>query len=229
MWFAIKEVDKEQHTIMRTVNSLKFSTCFTRTVFIIAVAWTAMFVALVAWEYIDYSRNVKELAYIQAHLSYEKDLVYRRWAAMHGGVYIPITEEMQPNPYLSHIENRDVTTTSGLELTLVNPAYMTRQVHELGREQYGHRGHITSLNPIRPENVPDPWEAEALQEFERGETEAVELAEIGNVEYLRTMRPIITEESCLKCHAFQGYLVGDVARRDQCGCADGAGAGGHES
>ena len=26
----------------------------------------------------------------------------------------------------------------------------------------GMRGHITSLNPIRPQNAPDAWEAEAL-------------------------------------------------------------------
>lgn len=36
-------------------------------------------------------------------------------------------------------------------LTLVNPCYMTRQVHELGKEQYEIRVNITSLKPLRTE------------------------------------------------------------------------------
>ena len=150
------------------------------------------------------------MAEIQARPSFDKDLVYRRWATLHGGVYVPVTEETPPNPYLADVENRDVTTTSGLELTLVNPMHMTRQVHELVREQYGHQGHITSLDPFRPENAPDPWEAEALRSFERGETEVVSLELIEGEEFLRLMRPLFTKQGCLQCHAQQGYEVGGI-------------------
>lgn len=59
--------------------------------------------------------------------------------------------------------------------TLVNPAYMTRQVNELAMEMNDFQGHITSLNPIRPENCPDPWEAKALKTFERGATMFISL------------------------------------------------------
>jgi hypothetical protein len=181
-----------------------------RVAFRLVAAWTAVMALGGAWHFHEMSEATLKLARIQASLSFQKDLVYRRWSAAHGGVYVPVTEETPANPYLSHLENRDVSTTSGLELTLVNPAYMTRQVHELGRKQYGHQGHITSLNPLRPENAPDPWEAEALRKFERGETEVVEFTSIGDTEYLRLMRPMITEVSCLKCHAAQGYKEGDV-------------------
>ena len=101
-------------------------------------------------------------------------------------------------------------TPSDINLTLVNPAYMTRQVHELALEQYGNRGHITSLNPLRPENRADPWETKALCAFEEGVTEVSSLEVIGDLEYFRLMRPMVTEESCLKCHADQGYRVGDI-------------------
>ena len=87
--------------------------------------------------------------------------------AGHGGVYVPATEETPRNPYLSHIYERDITTPSGRPLTLVNPAYMTRQVFTLGQIQYGLQGHITSLHPLRPQNAPDPWETQALQSFEQ--------------------------------------------------------------
>ncbi len=87
---------------------------------------------------------------------------------------------------------------------------MTRQVHELAEQQYGVRGHITSLNPIRPENAPGPWETEALQTFERGKTEVSSVEKMEGKEYIRLMRPLITEKGCLKCHAAQGYQEGDI-------------------
>ncbi len=172
--------------------------------------WTGVIVLGLGWHLFEIYKNTLESARIQASHSFEKDMVFRRWIAGHGGVYVPPTKETPPNPYLSYIKNRDVTTTSGLELTMVNPAYMTRQVHELGREQFGHQDHITSLNPLRLENTPDAWEVKALRAFEHGETVVAELAKIGDTEYLRLMRPMITEKNCLKCHAKQGYEEGDL-------------------
>ena len=172
--------------------------------------WTGFIVLGLGWHLFEIYKNTLESARIQASHSFEKDLVGRRWVAGHGGVYVQPTRKTPPNPYLSHIKNRDVTTTSGMELTMVNPAYMTRQVHELGREQFGHQGHITSLNPLRLENTPDAWESKVLRAFEHGETVVYELAKIGDTEYLRFMRPMITEKSCLKCHAKQGYEEGDL-------------------
>ncbi len=151
-----------------------------------------------------------ELAAQNARSQYKKDLIYRRWASIHGGVYVPPTEATPPNPYLTFVAERDITTTSGKALTLVNPAYMTRQVHELGKKDYGDRGHITSLKPIRPENAPDPWEVEALKAFEKGKEEVLSISEFEGETYLRLMRPMVTESSCLKCHEQQGYKIGEI-------------------
>ena len=96
------------------------------------------------------------------------------------------------------------------KLTPVNPAYMTRQAHELGKEQYGLQGHITSLKPLNPGNAPDLWEAEALKSFESGKHEVTTVEKIDGKPYLRLIRPFITEEGCLKCHAHQGYKVGGI-------------------
>jgi PAS domain S-box-containing protein len=173
------------------------------------LAWTVS-VGILFGLYVDQERRqVLEFAGVQARSALNKDLVYRRWNASHGGVYVPVTAETQPNPYLD-VPNRDITTTTGLKLTLINPAYMTRQVHEMSQAQYDERGHITSLNPIRPQNAPDAWETKALKSFETGATEVSEVEPIGEVQYLRLMIPLLTEASCLKCHAVQGYKVGDI-------------------
>jgi PAS domain S-box-containing protein len=103
-----------------------------------------------------------------------------------------------------------VTTTQGQRLTLVNPAYMTRMVHELGTNAYGLKGHITSLRPIRPENAPDPWERKALQAFERGTREFSEVVQQDGHSTLRFMGAFLVEASCLGCHAHQGYQLGEV-------------------
>jgi len=87
---------------------------------------------------------------------------------------------------------------------------MTRQVHVIAAKAYGIRGHITSLNPIRPANAPDPWEAQALKTFKYGAKEASSIEKVNGNDYMRLMRPLMTESGCLKCHAAQGYKVGDI-------------------
>ena len=175
-----------------------------------ATFWTLVVGLLVLWNVRDQRRDHLEIARRHAQSAFEKDLVYRRWVANNGGVYVPVSEETPPNPYLSHLKERDIITPSGLKLTLINPAYMTRLVHELGLKQFGIHGHITSLDPIRPQNAPDPWEKEALLAFEKGKTEVSEIRELDGRLYMRLMRPLFTEEACLACHAAQGYELGDI-------------------
>ena len=175
-----------------------------------AVIWTIVVATSLIWHSFHTKNEAIEAAKIQARTAYEKDVIYRRWNAGHGGVYVAVAKETQPNPYLSDVPERDITTPSGKALTLMNPAYMTRQAHELEKQKLGVRGHITSLNPIRPENASDPWETEALRAFERGETEIISVKEIEGKKYMRLMRPLITEKGCLRCHAKQGYREGDI-------------------
>jgi PAS domain S-box-containing protein len=172
--------------------------------------WTVLVAASLLWNIYEARRNAMELAYTEAQLSYNKDLVYRLWAAGHGGVYVPVASRTPPNPYLSHLKERDIKTPSGQHLTLVNPAYMTRQVHELAARLYGARAHLTSLKPLRPENAPDPWEKKALEAFHTGVKERREVVSVVGKPHLRFMRPFYTEKSCLKCHASQGYKAGDI-------------------
>jgi PAS domain S-box-containing protein len=156
------------------------------------------------------TQKVKAIALNRAVDSFQKDLVYRRWASERGGVYVPLDGKTAPNPYLSHLSHRDITTTDGKRYTLVNPAYMTRMVHEMGAATYGLKGHITSLRPLRPENAPDAWERKALQAFEAGAREYTETTRQDGHPVLRYMGAFLVEQSCLACHGHQGYQVGEV-------------------
>ena len=153
--------------------------------------------------------NTKEILRIQALSSFEKDVAYRRWNSSLGGVYSWATESLVPNPYLD-VDGRDIELEDGRVLTLVNPAFMTRLVHEIQNERTGVKGHITSLKPLRPENKPDEWEARALEAFEKGDEEFHSYELMNGEEYYRFMKPLMVEESCLKCHAVQGYKINEI-------------------
>jgi diguanylate cyclase (GGDEF)-like protein len=154
--------------------------------------------------------RIRGIALSQARALFNQVVDVRDWNSRHGGVYVPVTAQTPPNPWLD-VPNRDETTLSGRHLTLVNPAYMTRQLAELTHERRGITLHLTSLLPLRPENQPAPWEAAALLAFERGQLEHVAFAQdAGGREIFRYMAPLPVEESCLPCHAKQGYRVGQV-------------------
>lgn len=162
--------------------------------------------------YVNYQLSATHLIDIGttiARSSFEKDILYRRWNAAQDGVYAKQSALTVPNPYLN-VPERDVVTPLGTHLTMINPAYMTRQVHEIGRMENGIQGHITSLNPIRPKNKPDSWEKQALESFEQGAKEVSSFEMMDGQNYLRWMRPLITEKGCLACHQQQGYRVGQI-------------------
>lgn len=174
------------------------------------VVWTAMLGGFLYYDIDSARRHTMELARKEARSNFNKDQAFRLWATQHGGVYVPATERTPPNPALAHIPERDIRTPSGTPLTLMNPAYMLRQLMEDFGDLYGIRGKITSFKLMNPKNAPDQWEAEALRKFEQGATEVFEVAEIDGQPYLRLMGAMAIKPGCLKCHAFQGYKVGDV-------------------
>ena len=175
------------------------------------VIWTGIIAAILLFIINVYRENTIKEATREARDYHALNLQYRKWGARLGGVYAP-ADKVVPNPYLT-VPERDVKTESGKSLTLVNPAYMTRMVFEAivkeSKEPVVNR--LVSLKPLNPANVPNAWERETLGLFEnRLETERTQVIAIDNKPYLQFMAAFITEESCLKCHAHQGYHVGDV-------------------
>ncbi|NEX19136.1 diguanylate cyclase [Thiorhodococcus mannitoliphagus] len=171
--------------------------------------WLLIVAASLGWNLEQAERHRERLALEAARSFFQLLVLTRRWNAEHGGVYVPVTEQTQPNPYLKD-PDRDIQITNDLTLTKVNPAYMTRQLSELAQKNAGAQFHITSLNPIRPSNAALPWEADALRAFERGTKEFGQVFRGDDQWGYRYMAPLVTEKPCLKCHADQGYREGDI-------------------
>ncbi len=194
---------------MSTPAKPAFETSIHHYVLRIALLWTLAVVLSLAWNFYNIRGNVLNVAHGQAQASFEKDVAYRLWVAERGGVYVP-ADKTSPNPYLDHVKERDITTPGGKLLTLVNGAYMTREVHEMANEMFGAKAHITSLKPVRGENGPDEWERNALESFEKGGKGIASVAERKGITYYRFMRPLIADDHCMKCHKKHGYKTGDV-------------------
>ncbi|MDD2366579.1 MAG: diguanylate cyclase [Desulfuromonadaceae bacterium] len=194
------------------MNDNKHNASIKRYAWTFVFSWTLLLFVSAFFTVRNDKESLRMLAESEARTAINRDIVYRSWGSSHGGVYAPITDKNQPNKYLSNIPERDITTPSGRALTLINPAYMTRQVYQLAKESGSSAAtaHLTSLNPIRPENFPDPWERKALESLKSGGEEISEMLEIDGKPFIRFMRVFITEKSCLKCHAVQGYKIGDI-------------------
>ncbi|MCG6551680.1 MAG: DUF3365 domain-containing protein [Candidatus Magnetominusculus sp. LBB02] len=170
--------------------------------------WALVSLASLRWHLYLLQEEAYNMALESGRSMFNMIMTTRMWNASHGGVYVPVTNSSPPNPYLE-TPDRDITTTDGRKLTMINPAYMTRQLSEIAKNVHSGAFHITSLRPIRPDNAPTPWEALALRKFEdKGSKE--EVLPPGADGILVYMAPLKVEKPCLKCHEKQGYKEGDI-------------------
>jgi PAS domain S-box-containing protein len=171
-----------------------------------AIAWTLVIGGFSLWSANGEREQAVETAQAEARTSVRTNLGFRRWASMHGGVYVPPTETTPPNRYLK-MPNRDVVTTTGQQLTLMNPAYMLRELVQGG---FIGKGRITAQRPINPMNAPDEWEAIALERLVQGAPEVAARVVDEGKPAVRVMLPVFTEKACLKCHGQDGYREGEL-------------------
>ena len=110
-------------------------TTILRYALVVAAALSALIVTSLFWTLSNLEKQVVSLATIEALSNWNKDQAFRRWATRHGGLYVKPDERTPPNPYLDHLPNRDVETTKGEKLTLMNMKMnidSTRAERELG-------------------------------------------------------------------------------------------------
>lgn len=175
----------------------------------VVIFWLIV-VAIAFWQNMaDEKKEHERLAFETARAFLHQIVITRMWNSLHGGVYVPVTEKTQPNPYLED-PLRDLTTENGIKLTKINPAYMTRQIAEIADKSKGVKFRLISLDPIRPENIATNKEKQWLTSFENGSREAGAFFSKKSKSYFHYMAPLFVQDSCLQCHAKQGYKQGDI-------------------
>ena len=178
------------------------------------VAWILVIVTIAVYVAIYLRTESLVLESVREQAVSYADLVLktRAWNSGHGGVFVDKVTGVEENPYLRDLGvEPDVRLDDGRTFTMRNPAMMTREIAELLAQDSEVTFQLTSLDPVNPDNAPDLWERAGLEELQAGATEVGEVVdEEGEDPVYRYMVPLETEASCLKCHALQGYEVGDV-------------------
>ncbi|NOQ80658.1 MAG: PAS domain S-box protein, partial [Gammaproteobacteria bacterium] len=172
--------------------------------------WSLVIVCLAIWKINSNADTTQALAESQARAHFSKDKAFRLWLTGHGRLYIPVGDKYQPDPYLSHITDRDITTPSGIKLSLINPARIVRELGQQYKKFYGISGRVTKLLPINPDNKPDAWEKSALLQFEQGVQEVFEFTHIKGEPFLRLIQPLPLKRGCLLCHLELSGKTNDI-------------------
>ncbi len=174
----------------------------------IGLTMLALFVGISIGVNARNTQLVKENVVERGRALFRQIVLTRRWAASYGGVYVYKTDGVESNPWLEH---PDIQAADQSILTLRNPALITREISELASGSEGYRFRITSLKPLNPGNAPDSFEEATLRSFEDKQlAERWDTIETPEGREFRYMGALATEQSCLECHAKQGYQLGDV-------------------
>ena len=161
-------------------------------------------------------QGVQTLMLTQARVLFRQIHLMRHWNAGYGGVYVLKKPGMQTNQYLYKVGpakgkkadiRPEIRDDRGNIYTLKNPALMARELSEITRKNSNISFHLTSLNPINPDNRASGFELDALKQFETGVKEVYQSFEDKRFRY---MAPLKVEQACLKCHGFQDYKLGDI-------------------
>lgn len=182
----------------------------------LASIWTVIVIASLVWNITIHQQRSAKIALDEASTILDQNLILYNWARSFQGIFVPISEQLLPNPYLPGSADHRGATDAGTPLTLINPEHLLRQVHEKRPPGTGPLSRITSLDPLRPGNAPDPWETKALEIFEHGIDEVHSTERINGEKYLRLMRPLLNEPGCLECHPAsqdygKGYIRGGIS------------------
>jgi two-component system, NtrC family, sensor kinase len=146
-------------------------------------------------------------AITQARMLHKQILLTRKWVSDHNGIFLIKTPGVETNPFLPEGE---IQGTGGRLLVKRNPAMVTRELSAYADREQFCRFRITSLKPTNPANAPDAFENRGLILFEKGMRELIEIEKAAEGGHLRYIAPLMVEESCLECHAHQGYEIGDI-------------------
>jgi diguanylate cyclase (GGDEF)-like protein/putative nucleotidyltransferase with HDIG domain len=174
--------------------------------FILIIIITAIFVLFGISNFKkQYTTLSEEILFKEASAHYDNMINTRLWNSNHGGVYVLANKDLKPNPYLkdNHLYSKDDKL-----LIKINPAWMTKQISILSNKNSNYFYKITSLNPINPDNKADSFEEEALKFFDKNKEQRF-YSKFEDDKF-NFMGSLLVNQSCLKCHAQQGYKLGEV-------------------
>lgn len=176
-----------------------------------SAAWLALTFSLWCHAVQGEKAHLLELYHTRLAATAHQLMDARHWNARHGGVYVPLSEYGEPNPWLPE-KDRTLTAADGRTLVLMNPAYMSRQMAERLTDA-GSRLAIVGAAPLRPGNRADDWEQRMLAAATQGGQVFFSGEDCLPQGRLRLLRTLAAQESCLRCHkdSREGDMLGGIS------------------
>ena len=178
------------------MNKSKFNSIGVRLTLGIGAVVTLTIVLLFIAIYQNEKEQHANQIHAQADALLSEMILTRNWVASYEGVWTKT-----PGSY--YLETEDGYYQK-------SPAMVTKELSLLSNETDDYRFHITSMMLTNPENAPDTFEQEALVHFENDFEPVASFDNLAGEPFYRLMIPLEVKESCLECHADQGYQIGDV-------------------
>lgn len=166
------------------------------------IGWTIILVSMYSWGLKAERDHYEHLVELKASALADQTQVLRRWIGGHGGVYAEVGGDIEPNPDLAHIPERDVTTPSGRELTLLNSPTVLRRILTEFESGSVDKIRLVAYNPINPDGMPDAWEHGSLDALGDGKKYIQETVDEKGQRRFRLMYPIKSQPKCSRCHDF---------------------------
>jgi diguanylate cyclase (GGDEF)-like protein/PAS domain S-box-containing protein len=149
----------------------------------------------------------------QARALFNEMVLTQRWVAKSDGVYVRVAPGMHPSANEAKMLGPEfqIKDTIGRTYILKNPSIATVEISQMANNSDLFALHPTSLRPLNPKTgSPDAFERAALKSFEQGKQEFFSIIHRKDGAFYRYMAPLRYEQSCNKCHARQGYKLGDI-------------------
>ena len=150
------------------------------------------------WAGIQSEKQATEQALNQARILAKQVVLTRQWVADCSGVMVPA--KSQGAGGIKFFFNDTMETNRGT-FQRFTPSMVTKKLSQYSTRQDLYKFRLASLNPMNPENRPDPFERESLIQFTGKDlTEAFTFDFDGNNHHLHYMVPLYLEKACLECH-----------------------------
>jgi diguanylate cyclase (GGDEF)-like protein len=172
--------------------------------------WLALILSLTSWHIWQDLAEIDRLVNREANIRLQTANHVRKWIVSFGGVYAPVSDVHQPNPYIPESANRDVETTDGRKLTIANSIAALNTIMGKKNRVVGAFIRFTGHDPLKPDNEPDEWESLALEKLRAGKKIVADYAEFEGKPYYRMMQPLALKPGCYKCHSYSQYKLGDI-------------------
>jgi signal transduction histidine kinase len=144
----------------------------------------------------------------QARVLCRQVILTRQWISDCGGVMVAADSDGARGTHYFYDDHMD---TERGRFQRFSPSMVTKKMSDYSLRENMYQLRLASLTPMNPDNLPDDFEKAALSHFVHDRRE--EFYQLGMTAAAASFRyavPLYVEDTCLKCHADQGFTKGSI-------------------